>query len=112
MIMGAGIGMLIVETIVKVRRLFFVQGKPIKAICRELRLSRKVVRKVIRSKGTEFRYERDVQRLPKIGPWSAKLDQLRLVTEAKVARERLTLSAIFHFPLRTGHWPRPLSGAR
>ena len=62
MIMGAEIGMLIVETIAKIRRLFFAQGKPIKAICRELRLSRKVVRKVIRSKATEFHYEREAQR--------------------------------------------------
>ena len=29
--------MLIVETIAKIRRAFFVQGKSIKAICRELR---------------------------------------------------------------------------
>jgi hypothetical protein len=35
--------MLIVEMIAKIRRAFFVQGKPIKAICRELRISRKVV---------------------------------------------------------------------
>ena len=42
--------MLIVETIGKIRRAFFRQGKSIKAICRELRVSRKVVRKVIRSK--------------------------------------------------------------
>ena len=76
MIMGAGIGMLIVETIAKIRRAFFVQGKPIKAICRELRLSRKVVRKVLRSKATEFRYEREAQPLPKIGPWRDKLDRL------------------------------------
>ena len=41
--------MLIVETIAKIRRAFFVKGKSIKAICRELRVSRKVVRKVIRS---------------------------------------------------------------
>jgi hypothetical protein len=88
MFMGAEIGMLIVETIAKIRRLFFVQGKPIKAICRELRLSRKVVRKVIRSKATEFHYEREAQPLPKIGPWSDKLDQLLLANEAKVARER------------------------
>jgi hypothetical protein len=33
-------------------------GKPIKEICRELHLSRKVVRKVIRSNATEFHYER------------------------------------------------------
>src|SRR5271163_4988079 len=95
MIMGAGIGMLIVETIAKIRRLFFVQGKPIKAICRELGLSRKVVRKVIRSKATEFHYEREAQPLPKIGPWSDKLDQLLLANEAKVARERLTLIRLF-----------------
>ena len=33
--MGAGWGMLIVETIAKVRRAYFLQKKPIKAICRE-----------------------------------------------------------------------------
>ena len=83
MIMGAKIGMLIVETIAKIRRAFFGQGKPIKAICRELGLSRKVVRKVVRSKATEFRYEREAQPLPKIGPWSDKLDQLLLANEGK-----------------------------
>jgi hypothetical protein len=40
MFMGAEIGILIVETIAKIRRLFFVHGKPVKAICRELRLPR------------------------------------------------------------------------
>jgi hypothetical protein len=91
MITGAEIGMLIVETIAKIRCAFFVQGKPIKAICRELGLSRKVVRKVLRSKATEFRYEREAQPLPKIGPWSDKLDQLLLANDGKAARERLTL---------------------
>jgi hypothetical protein len=42
--MGAGWGMLIVETIAKVRRGYFVQKKSIKAICRGFRLSRKVAR--------------------------------------------------------------------
>ena len=70
--MGAEIGMLVVETIAKIRRAYFVQGKPIKAICRELRVSRKVVRKVIRSEATEFRYEREAQPLPKIGPWQGR----------------------------------------
>jgi hypothetical protein len=42
--MGAGFGMLIVETISKIRRPDFVQKKPIKVTCRELRVSRKVVR--------------------------------------------------------------------
>jgi hypothetical protein len=46
--------MLIVETIAKVRRAYFLQKRPIKAICREFRLSRKVVRKVIRSEAQNF----------------------------------------------------------
>jgi hypothetical protein len=62
--MEAEVGMLVVETIAKIRPAFFVQGKSIKTICRELRVSRKV----IRSEATEFRYEREAQPLPKIGP--------------------------------------------
>jgi len=36
-----------------------------------------------------------VQPLPKIGPWSDKLDQLLLTNEAKAACERLTLIRLF-----------------
>jgi len=87
--------MLVVETIAKIRRAYFAQKKPIKAICREFRLSRKVVRKVIRSEATEFRYERGRQPLPRIDPWRAQLDELLLANEGKAARERLTLIRIF-----------------
>ncbi len=87
--------MLVVETVAKIRRAFFVQGKAIKAICRELGVSRKVVRKVIRSGSTKFHYEREDQPLPKIGRWRDTLDQLLLVNEAKASRERLTLIRIF-----------------
>ena len=87
--------MLIVETIAKIRRAHFVQGKTIKAICRELKVSRKVVRKVLRSGATAFEYERSVQPLPRIGPWKDDLDRLLASNEAKAARERLTLIRIF-----------------
>ena len=87
--------MLVVETIAKIRRAFFVQGKAIKAICRDLGVSRKVVRKVIRSGSTEFRYEREHQPFPKIGRWRDTLDQLLLANEEKPSRERLTLIRIF-----------------
>jgi transposase len=93
--MVAGWGMLIVETIAKVRRAYFIQQKPIKAICREFRLSRRVVRKVIRSEATEFHYERRQQPLPRIDPWRGQLDRLLLENEGKPARERLTLIRIF-----------------
>ena len=87
--------MLVVETIAKIRRAYFVDGRPIKAICRELGVSRKVVRKVIRSQATEFRYERETQPQPKMGPWNAELDRLLLANESKAARERLTLIRLF-----------------
>jgi hypothetical protein len=50
--------------------------KRIKEIRRELGVSRKTVRKVIRSGVTEFSYERTVQPQPKIGPWRDELDRL------------------------------------
>ena len=83
------------ETVAKIRRAYFVQGKSIKAICRELRISRKVVRKVLRSEATEFRYERGEQPLPRIGPWQDALDRLLASNEGKQRRERLTLIRVF-----------------
>ena len=83
------------ETIAKIRRAYFVQKKPIKAICRELGLSRKVVRKVLRSEATEFRYTRERQPQPRLGPWREALDGLLLANEGKAARERLTLIRVF-----------------
>ena len=68
--------MLVVETIAKIRRAYFDQKKPIKTICREFRVSRRVVRKVIRSEATEFRYERSRQPRPRIDPWHDQLDGL------------------------------------
>jgi transposase len=93
--MGAEVGMLIVETIAKIRRAFFVHNKPIKAICRELRVSRKVVRKVLRSDATEFRYARETQPLPRLGLWRDQLDALLLANEGRTPRERLTLIRLF-----------------
>ncbi len=87
--------MLVVETIAKIRRLHFVQGKPIKAICRELKVSRKVVRKVLRTGATAFEYERSVQPRPRIGPWLEELERLLAANAAKPSRERLTLMRLF-----------------
>jgi len=92
---GAEIGMLVVETIAKIRRAYFVQGKSIKAIVRELRVSRRTVRKVIRSEETDFSYERSSQPQPKIGPWRDQLDSLLAANAARASRERLTLIRIF-----------------
>jgi hypothetical protein len=60
--------MLVVETIGRIRREYFVQGKSIKEITRELRLSRNTVRKVLRSDETSFSYQRQVRRRPLQSP--------------------------------------------
>ena len=87
--------MLIVETIAKIRRMHFSQGMGIKTICRELKMSKKVVRKVIRSGATEFSYKRTVQPRPKLGAWLGELNRLLAVNAARAGRERLTVMQVF-----------------
>ena len=87
--------MLVLETVAKIRRAYFVQEKPIKEIARELKVSRKVVRKVIRSGETSFEYKRSRQPAPKMGPWREALDSLLGTNVDKPSRERLTLMRIF-----------------
>ena len=84
-----------VDTIARIRREFFVRGKSIKQIVRELHVSRNTVRKVLRSGETEFSYEREVQPLPKLGRFQATLDQLLTENEANPALDRLALIRLF-----------------
>lgn len=87
--------MLVVETIAKIRRAYFVEGRSLRQISRDLRLSRNTVRKVVRSGETEFSYDRSVQPRPKIDPWREQLDALLSANGRKPKRERLTLVRIY-----------------
>jgi len=87
--------MLVLETIAKIRLAYFQHGKPIKQICRELKISRKVVRRVVRSGETEFSYERTVQPQPKVGPFRDDLDRLLEENTKRPRRERLTLVRVY-----------------
>ena len=91
--------MITVDTIGRVRRAYFVQGRKIKAIARELKLARNTVRDIVRagaaSEATERRYERKEQPLPQLGEHVATLDAL-LVANAKVSkREKLTYRRLY-----------------
>src|SRR5918993_1462032 len=88
-------GMKGVDTIARIRREFFIRGRSIKEIVRDLHVSRNTVRKVLRSGATALTYEREVQPLPKLGPWRTDLDRLLLTNAGKPPRERLTLMRIF-----------------
>jgi len=84
-----------VDTIARIRREIFTRGRAIKDIVRDLHVSRNTVRKVIRSGATAFAYEREVQPLPKLGPWRDHLDRMLTANAGKPPRERLTLIRIF-----------------
>src|SRR3546814_17142726 len=89
------------ETGVRIRR-EHASGKAIKAIARDLRLSRKVVRKAIRSPEAAFSYQRTVQPLPRIGPYQERLDVLLDENEARGRRDRLRMTRIHALLARAG----------
>lgn len=87
--------MIDVDLIGQIRRAFFDEHRAIKEICRDFRVSRGTVRKVVRSGETEFKYARDVQPSPKLGVWVAALTTI-LEAEAKLPRrERRSTQRLF-----------------
>ena len=94
--------MLVVETVVRIRR-EHAAGKPIKAISRDLRLSRKVVRKAIRAEEGAFSYQRTTQPFPKIGPVRERLEQLLIENDARPRKDRLKLTRVWDLLVREGY---------
>jgi hypothetical protein len=84
-----------VYTIARVRREFFVRGRSLKEISRDLHVSRNTVRKIVRSGETAFEYERRVQPRPKIGPQQDELDGLLSANAVRSSRERLNWMRIY-----------------
>jgi transposase len=93
--------MFVVETVVRIRR-EHAGGKPIKAIARDLKLSRKSVRKAIRAPEGVFDYNRTVQPLPRIGPYQERLDTLLTENEGRARRDRLRMTRIHDLLQREG----------
>ena len=91
--------MMTVDTIGRVRRAYFVQGRKIKAIARELKLARNTVRDIVRARevsaATERRYHRLVQPLPRLGAYVDSLEQILADNAKRPKRERLTYLRIF-----------------
>lgn len=88
--------MVTVDTIGKVRRLFFVEKRSIKAIARTTKLSRNTVRTIVRApEETERRYERRDQPRPQLGAYVTALDAMLAANAVRPARERLSYQRIF-----------------
>jgi len=86
---------LIVETIAKVRRKYFVDGVSIKRISLDLRLSRNTVRKIVRSGKTEHQYHRINQPVPQLGKYLERLHQMLKEDSAEPKKSRRTAMKLF-----------------
>jgi len=95
--------MLNVETIRKVRQAHFRDGKKIRAICRELNLSRDKVRNIIRSGITDQKYERSTQPHPKLGSFIARLLELLREDIEKPVPHRRSAQMLFEQLQREGY---------
>jgi transposase len=93
--------MLVVETVVRIRR-ELASDKANREIARDLRLSRKVLRKAINAPDGAFDYHRTVQPLPRIGPFHERLDTLLSENEARHRRDRLRMTRIHDLLLHEG----------
>lgn len=87
--------MLVVETIAKIRRYYFVEGKGIKEISRLLQMSKNTVRKVIRSGATEHKYNRSNQHFPQLGAFVSRLEELLEEDLKRPRKRRITARRLF-----------------
>ena len=86
---------LVVETISKIRRYHFVKGLGIKAISRQLGISKNTVRKIIRSGATEHTYHRTNQPQPQLGLYVQRLEELLETDWERPRKRRLTARRLF-----------------
>jgi transposase len=92
--------MITVDTVGRVRRAYFVQGRKIKAIARELKLARNTVRDIVRAGagGEEVakrKYVRKEQPLPQLNGFVATLETLLAANVDRPKRERLSYQRMF-----------------
>jgi transposase len=91
--------MITVDTVGRVRRAYFVQGRKIKAIARELKLARNTVRDIVRAgsggEATSRKYVRKEQPLPQLGAFVVALDAMLTANVERPMRERLTYQRMY-----------------
>ena len=82
--------MFIVESIAKIRRMYYVNNKGIKTIAKELKISKNTVKKVIRSETTKFELVKYKKSKPVLEGYLPRLTQLLEENKNEPLRRRLT----------------------
>lgn len=95
--------MIYVETIGKIRRRYFVNGETVSQIARDFHLTRKTVRKFIKSTDPNPKYVRRHQPQPKLGAFQAVLEDWLKADSHRPKRERRTARRLFEGLLCEGH---------
>ena len=84
--------MIYVETLGKIRRRYFVNGETISQIARDFRLTRKTVRKLIKSTDPAPKYVRQHQPQPKLGAFQTVLEDWLKTDSQRPRRNAARLS--------------------
>ena len=91
------------ETVGRIRRLHFVEGRSIKEIVRRLKVSRNTVRRVLRAEDPKLSYERAVQPRPRLGRYATRLEQLLEGDERLPAGERRRTMRLYEALVAEGY---------
>ena len=87
--------MFIVESIAKIRRMYHVDGKAIRAIAKELNISKNTVKKVIRSNKTKFELAKYTKGKPILGDHLDNLNKLLEENTKEPVRRRMTARKLY-----------------
>lgn len=87
----------------EIRRAFYIEGKKIRQIKRELGVSRPVIRKAIASAGPVKYTLSEPREAPKLGPYKAKIDELLRQNETLPPKQRYTSGKIYSLIQAAGY---------
>ena len=91
------------ETIGKIRRRHFVEGETISQLARDFQLTRKTVRKYLKSTDPDPSYTRQHQPQPKLGAFQSLLEEWLKNESQRPRRERRTAQRLYEGLQREGY---------
>lgn len=95
--------MFIVESIAKIRKMYHVDGKAIRAIAKELNISKNTVKKIIRSNETKFELAKYTKNKPVLGEHLDKLNKLLAENIKEPLRRRMTAKKVYQLLQISGY---------